>query len=132
MVIVYWLKPEGRKTMKPTKDHIIIKPIEEMQGERKIGRLVIPDPKDVYTKDFKREPMLTGEVIAVGPEVKEVKVGDFVHARVYEKFDIYTADGEIRIMREDMVFTTFTLEDYKGMYEFKEVESVNKPKIIKP
>ena len=54
--------------LKPLSDHVVIEPLRE---EKKKGSIILPDTID-------KEKQERGKVLAVGPEVKELKKGDLV------------------------------------------------------
>ena len=89
--------------IKPIKDHIVVKRIEE-EEEKKVGSIIIPD-------SAKEKPM-TAEVIAVGSGKVlkdgkklplEVKVGDKVLIGKYSGSEIKLNDVDYLILREDEV-----------------------------
>ncbi len=89
--------------IKPIKDHIVVKRMEDEQ-EKKVGSIIIPD-------SAKEKPM-TAEVIAVGSGKVlkdgkklplEVKVGDKVLIGKYSGSEIKLNDVDYLILREDEV-----------------------------
>ena len=89
--------------MKPIKDNIVVKRIEENDA-KKVGSIIIPDTA--------KEKSLTAEVIAVGSGKVlkdgkklplEVKVGDKVLIGKYSGSEITLDDNEYLILREDDV-----------------------------
>lgn len=88
--------------IKPIKDNIVVKRIEE--EEKKVGTIIIPD-------SAKEKPM-TAEVIAVGSGKVlkdgkklplEVKVGDKVLIGKYSGSEIKLDNTDYLILREDEV-----------------------------
>ncbi len=89
--------------IKPIKDHIVVKRMEDEQ-EKKVGSIIVPD-------SAKEKPM-TAEVIAVGSGKVlkdgkklplEVKVGDKVLIGKYSGSEIKLNDVDYLILREDEV-----------------------------
>lgn len=74
----------------PSKDYVLIKPEEEPAISD-----IIALPDNTQAKAYPR-----GEVMAVGPEVTEVGVGDTVH---FERFDHSLAPGGCIIIKEDEI-----------------------------
>jgi chaperonin GroES len=88
--------------IKPIKDNIVVKRIEE--EEKKVGSLIIPDSA--------KEKPLTAEVIAVGSGrtlkdgkkvALEVKVGDKVLVGKYSGSEVKVDGTEYLILKEDEV-----------------------------
>lgn len=91
--------------VRPLRDHILVRPMDWTEHEKTVIQLVQRTPD----RDKKRE-MLWAEVIAVGPEQDQVKVGDQVPLGCYQGTTIHL-DGkdyvmltgeEIRAVREMM------------------------------
>lgn len=89
--------------IKPIKDHIVVKRIEESDA-KKVGAIIIPDAA--------KEKSLTAEVIAIGSGKVlkdgkklplELKVGDKVLIGKYSGSEITLDDSEYLILREDDV-----------------------------
>ena len=89
--------------IKPMKDNIVVKRIEEID-EKKVGSIIIPD-------SAKEKPM-TAEVIAIGSGrtlndgkkvALEVKVGDKVLIGKYSGSEVKLNGTEYLILKEDEV-----------------------------
>ena len=89
--------------IKPIKDNIVVKRIEEKE-EKKVGSIVIPDTA--------KEKPLTAEVLAVGSGrvlkdgkklPLEVKVGDKVLIGKYSGSEVKLDNDEYLILKEDEV-----------------------------
>ncbi len=89
--------------IKPIKDNIVVKRIEEID-EKKVGSIIIPD-------SAKEKPM-TAEVIAIGSGrtledgkkvALEVKVGDKVLIGKYSGSEVKLNGTEYLILKEDEV-----------------------------
>ncbi len=89
--------------IKPIKDNIVVKRIEEID-EKKVGSIIIPDTA-------KEKPM-TAEVIAIGSGrtlndgkkvALEVKVGDKVLIGKYSGSEVKLDGTEYLILKEDEV-----------------------------
>ncbi len=89
--------------IKPIKDNIVVKRIEEID-EKKVGSIIIPDTA-------KEKPM-TAEVIAIGSGrtlndgkkvALEVKVGDRVLIGKYSGSEVKLNGTEYLILKEDEV-----------------------------
>ncbi len=89
--------------IKPIKDNIVVKRIEEID-EKKVGSIIIPDTA-------KEKPM-TAEVIAIGSGrtlndgkkvALEVKVGDKVLIGKYSGSEVKLNGTEYLILKEDEV-----------------------------
>lgn len=79
--------------LQPLADRLVAKPLEAQEKTS----------SGFYVPDSAKEKPQVGEVIAVGKDVKEIKVGDQV---VYEQFKVETikVDGqETLIMKEENV-----------------------------
>ena len=95
---------EGTKEIKPIFDKVVV--VRDTAPER-IGAIYLPDS----TKD--RDKPLTGTVKATGPEVRYVKVGDYVVFGQYAGMNITLNDQSYIIMKEEDIHCV--LEDkYKA------------------
>ncbi|MCE5301047.1 MAG: co-chaperone GroES [Spirochaetia bacterium] len=88
--------------LKPLGDHIVVKPLEEMEVKK--GGVIIPDTA--------KEKPSKGEVLAVGPgkitedgkrAPMEVKVGDKVIYSKYSGNEFKVNDDEILVMTQEDV-----------------------------
>ena len=93
--------------IKPIKDNIVVKRIEE-RDEKKVGSIIIPDTA-------KEKPM-TAEVIAIGSGrtlkdgkkvALEVKVGDRVLIGKYSGSEVKLDGTEYLILKEDDVLASW-------------------------
>lgn len=89
--------------IKPLKDNIVVKRIEE-ETEKKVGSIIIPDSA--------KEKPLTAEVVAVGSGrtlkdgnkvALEVKVGDTVLVGKYSGSEVKLDGTEYLILKEDEI-----------------------------
>ena len=86
---------------KPLSDHIVATP-EKAATQSKGGIL--------FTASTTREQPRIANVVAVGPNVKEVKVGDrFLH-QAFSASDIKVGDDEYIVIREEFVMATIEEE----------------------
>jgi len=77
--------------LKPLKDKVVVSYSEE--PEKTAGGLYVPDTA--------KEKPQQGKVEAVGPEVKEVKVGDTVLFAKYQGDKIKVGDTEQLVIKEE-------------------------------
>lgn len=75
--------------MKPLRDKILIKPLEEKAS----SLIVIPDNQEAPEQ---------GEVVAIGPQVSEVKVGDKI---IFNKYSLIEVRDLYLISEEDVLAT---------------------------
>lgn len=76
------LETELAKTFRPSKDRIVVR--KSSKSETASG-ILLPETR--------KERPTTGTIIAVGPEVKEFRVGDIVLYMEYAGVDIQTVEG---------------------------------------
>lgn len=80
--------------IKPLKERVVVKySAEELEKT----------PGGIYVPDVAKEKPQKGEVIAVGSEVKEVKVGDIVLFDKYAGSKIKVDDVEYLIIKEEEI-----------------------------
>lgn len=80
-------------TLQPLADRLVAKPLEA-QDKTSSG---------FYVPDSAKEKPQMGEVVAVGKEVKEIKVGDRVVYSQYKPDQIKVDGDELMIMKEEDV-----------------------------
>lgn len=85
----------------PLNDNIVAQP-EEAQTKTKSGLLLTPGTK--------REQPRTAKVIAVGPKVKEVKVGHRILFQAFATSDVKVGDDEYIMLREEFVVARIVKE----------------------
>lgn len=80
--------------IKPLKDRVVVKySSEELEKT----------PGGIYVPDVAKEKPQKGEVIAIGSEVKEVKIGDSVLFDKYAGSKIKVNDVEYLIIKEEEI-----------------------------
>lgn len=80
-------------TLQPLADRLVAKPLEA-QDKTSSG---------FYVPDSAKEKPQMGEVVAVGKEVKEIKVGDHVVYSQYKPDSVKIDGDELMIMKEEDV-----------------------------
>lgn len=79
--------------LQPLADRLVAKPLEA-QAKTASG---------FYVPDSAKEKPQIGEVIAVGKDVKEIKVGDQIVYSQYKPDNIKAGNDELMIMKEEDV-----------------------------
>jgi len=79
--------------LQPLADRLVAKPLEA-QDKTSSG---------FYVPDSAKEKPQMGEVVAVGKEVKEVKVGDHIVYSQYKPDTVKVDNAELMIMKEEDV-----------------------------
>jgi chaperonin GroES len=77
--------------IKPIKDRVAIK--QDEAQDKTMSGLILPDSA--------KEKPLSGEVIAVGPQCKEVEVGEKVYYQKYRGTEVDQDGDTIILMREE-------------------------------
>lgn len=80
-----------------------IKPLKERVVVKYSSEELEKTPGGIYVPDVAKEKPQKGEVIAVGSEVKEVKVGDIVLFDKYAGSKIKVDDVEYLIIKEEEI-----------------------------
>lgn len=80
-----------------------IKPLKERVVVKYSSEELEKTPGGIYVPDVAKEKPQKGEVIAVGSEVKEVKVGDTVLFDKYSGSKIKVDDVEYLIIKEEEI-----------------------------
>ena len=94
-IVVYTKKgmPEGRAVL-PVFDKIVV---QKDETPEKIGRLFVPDT----VRD--QQPVMTATVVATGPEVEFVAVGDYVVVGQYSGSNVKVDGMHYTVVREQYV-----------------------------
>ena len=82
--------------LKPLSDHVVAEP-EKAKDRTKSG---------LYLPNEAKEAPKIAKVVAVGDEVKTIKVGDRIVYKGFEKTDIKLEDTEYIIVREKHILAT--------------------------
>lgn len=84
---------QNNETVKPLFDYVHIrKPRPEMTTE---SGIVLPEEQ--------RQSKYQGTVLAIGPQVKMVKVGDVIIYKQYSSNAVPNTDGEFLVKEEDVL-----------------------------
>ena len=82
--------------IQPLADYVVAQ-AEEAEGKTASG---------LYLPDNAKEKPKTAKVIAVGPDTKQVKVGDRIIMKSYTSTDIKVGSDEFMIVKEEDVLAT--------------------------
>ena len=82
--------------IRPLQDRILVKRLES--EEKTASGIIIPD-------NAKEKPK-TAKVVAVGPEAKQVKVGDRIIYKSYSTTDVKIGSEEFILVKEEDVLAT--------------------------
>ncbi len=95
IVVVLWLDSKGKSTIAytPRGDRVIVK------------RLPLPAPKpgEVFIPDSQRKPLNEGTIIAMGPKITDLSVGDHICFLDYAGSAIEVDGEEYLSMRDEEI-----------------------------
>jgi chaperonin GroES len=98
----------GSGAMKSVADGAAIVPI----GQRVLIEPGEPDEKKgaIILPDVARERPTFGVAVAVGPDCKQVKVGDTVFFKRYEGAEVELPGGKVRVFKEEELLFCLVLQ----------------------
>jgi len=95
--------PTGKvKGLIPTENRVIV---EQLPAEEQIGGIVIPE-------SAKEKPKV-GQIVALGPDCKQVKLNDWVSFEAYAGTELNIFGRTAMVMPEDQILVVIDIEEPK-------------------